>query len=124
MISYVSQDTSHLRGNLKDYAIKQGIDETLFMTVLRKLGFERVMFEKHMEDFSGGQKKKVLIAASLCEKAHLYVWDEPLNFVDVYSRLQIEEMINEYNPTMIFVEHDKVFQDTISTKFVNILRII
>ena len=35
-------------------------------------------FEKKMEDFSAGQKKKVLIAKSLCEQAHLYVWDEPL----------------------------------------------
>ena len=33
-------------------------------------------FEKKMEDFSAGQKKKVLIAKSLCEQAHLYVWDD------------------------------------------------
>lgn len=115
-ISYVSQDTSHLRGSLTDYAWERGIDESLFKTILRKLGFERVQFEKDMADFSGGQKKKVLIAASLSESAHLYVWDEPLNFLDVFSRMQIEELILEYKPTLLFVEHDASFQEKIGTK--------
>ena len=48
-----------------------------------------------MEDFSEGQKKKVLIARSLCEKAHLLVWDEPLNFVDILSQEQIELLLQK-----------------------------
>ena len=48
-------------------------------------------------------------------RAHLYVWDEPLNFIDIYSRIQIENLILEYRPTMIFVEHDKAFRDKIAT---------
>lgn len=115
IISYVSQDTSFLRGSLSTYAEQCGIDESLFKTILRKLGFERIQFEKNMEDFSGGQKKKVLIARSLCEKAHLFVWDEPLNFIDVISRMQIEELLLKYQPTMIFVEHDIAFQHNIAT---------
>ncbi|MBK6087230.1 Lsa family ABC-F type ribosomal protection protein [Ruminococcus difficilis] len=116
IISYVPQDTSHLRGLLSDYARNCEIDESLFKSILRKLGFERVQFEKDIADFSGGQKKKVLIARSLCEQAHLYVWDEPLNFIDVYSRIQIEQLIEENALTMIFVEHDKNFRERIATK--------
>lgn len=83
-ISYVSQDTSHLQGNLTDFARDQDIDESLFKAILRKLDFSRIQFEKDMSAFSGGQKKKVLIAKSLCEKAHLHIWDEPLNFIDIF----------------------------------------
>lgn len=86
--------------------------------VLRKLDFERIQFEKDMKDFSAGQKKKVLIAKSLCEPAHLYVWDEPLNYIDVYSRMQIEQLILEFAPTMLIVEHDTVFEEKIGTKIV------
>jgi len=118
-ISYVSQDTSHLRGNLTDYAVNNEIDESLFKSILRKLGFSRVQFEKDMSTFSGGQKKKVLIARSLCEQAHLYLWDEPLNYMDVISRIQIEELLLEYKPTILFVEHDSTFSENIATKFVN-----
>ncbi|MEG6511080.1 Lsa family ABC-F type ribosomal protection protein [Desulforamulus ruminis] len=119
-ISYVSQDTSHLQGNLTDYAAHNRIDESLFKSILRKLDFSRVQFEKDMAAFSGGQKKKVLIAKSLCEKAHLHIWDEPLNFIDVISRMQIEELLLEYSPTILFVEHDSEFCKNIATKIIEL----
>lgn len=120
LISYVPQDTSHLKGTLTDFAEENHIDESQFKAILRKMDFERIQFEKNMEDFSGGQKKKVLIAKSLCEQAHLYIWDEPLNFIDIYSRMQIEQLIKEYSPAMILVEHDKAFRDSIATRIVEL----
>ena len=62
----------------------------------------------------------MLIAKSLCEQAHLYLWDEPLNFIDIFSRMQIEGLIRQYNPTMVIVEHDRSFGDEIGTKHVQI----
>lgn len=120
VISYVSQDTSHLRGNLSDFAYENHIDESLMKAILRKMDFERIQFEKDMQDFSGGQKKKVLIAKSLCEQAHLYVWDEPLNYIDIYSRMQIEQVIKEFSPAMVFVEHDSAFRAAIATKTIQL----
>jgi lincosamide and streptogramin A transport system ATP-binding/permease protein len=119
-ISYVSQDTSHLQGNLTDYARDNGIDESLFKSILRKLDFARVQFEKDIASFSGGQKKKVLIAKSLCEKVHLHIWDEPLNFIDIISRMQIEELLLSYSSTILFVEHDSEFCKNIATKIVEL----
>ena len=84
------------------------------------MDFDRVQFEKDMADFSGGQKKKVLLAKSLCEPAHLYLWDEPLNFIDLYSRIQIEQLLQAFSPTMVFVEHDAAFRENIATKTVRL----
>ncbi|MBU5439524.1 Lsa family ABC-F type ribosomal protection protein [Tissierella sp. MSJ-40] len=120
IISYVSQDTSDLYGSLSEYAYKHCIEESLFKSILRKLDFSREQFEKNMEDFSGGQKKKVLIAKSLCEQAHLYIWDEPLNFIDVISRMQIEKLLLEYQPTILFVEHDYAFCENVATKIIKL----
>ena len=120
MISYVPQDASHLSGTLSEFAKKSNINESLFKAILRKMDFERIQFEKEIRDYSEGQKKKVLIAKSLSEKAHLYVWDEPLNFIDLYSRLQIEQLIREFRPTMLLVEHDSAFRDAIATKIVSL----
>ena len=120
VISYVSQDTSDLSGGLSEYSNKNHIDESLFKSILRKLDFSREQFEKKIEDFSGGQKKKVLIARSLCERAHLYIWDEPLNFIDVISRMQIENLLMEYSPTILFVEHDISFCENVSTKIIKL----
>lgn len=118
IISYVSQDTSSLLGSLPDFARANRIDESLFKAILRKLDFSREQFDKDISNFSGGQKKKVLIAKSLCEKAHLHIWDEPLNFIDIISRIQIEELLLEFKPTILFVEHDRAFCENIATKTV------
>ncbi|TPG68075.1 Lsa family ABC-F type ribosomal protection protein [Brevibacillus laterosporus] len=119
IISYVQQDTSHLKGLLSDFIEEHEIDETLFKSILRKMDFDRIQFEKDISHYSGGQKKKLLIAKSLCEKAHLYIWDEPLNFIDIYSRMQIEDLIQRFNPTMVIVEHDQAFQQTVATKTIS-----
>lgn len=115
-ISYVSQSSSYLKGDLKTFAKENNIDENLFKAILRKLGFSRVQFEKDMADYSEGQKKKVLIAKSLSEEAHLYIWDEPLNYIDIISRIQIEKLILTFKPTIIFIEHDEKFTENIATK--------
>ncbi len=120
VISYVPQDTSWLTGSLTDFAQQSRIDESRFKAILRKMDFSRMQFEKNLEDYSAGQKKKVVLAKSLCEQAHLYVWDEPLNYIDVYSRMQIEALIRECAPTMIFVEHDLAFQNAVATKTIPI----
>ena len=120
MISYVPQGTSHLQGPLSAFIQEAKLDSSLFLAILRKMGFARVQFEKNLEDYSAGQKKKVLLAKSLCEQAHLYVWDEPLNYIDIYSRMQIEDLLRHFAPTMLFVEHDGAFRETIATKVVSL----
>lgn len=115
-VSYINQDTTKLRGELDEYIRRSGIEESLFKAILRQLDFERVQFHKNMEDYSEGQKKKVLIASSLLTQAHLYIWDEPLNYIDVFSRMQIEKLIKTYQPTMLIVEHDQVFCNEVGTR--------
>ena len=122
VISYVSQSTDHLRGSLTDFAREQGLDGSRFRTILRKLDFPREQFERKLEDYSSGQRKKVLLAASLCAQAHLYVWDEPLNFIDVISRMQVEELLLACRPTLLFVEHDARFCQEIATRRIQVTR--
>ena len=116
VISYVPQKSGFLKGNLVSYAENRGLEIPVFLALLRKLDFEREQFEKDMEHYSEGQKKKVLIAASFCEKAHLYIWDEPLNYIDIFSRMQIEALLRTYRPTLLMVEHDRAFVEKICNK--------
>ncbi|UTC75151.1 ABC-F type ribosomal protection protein [Treponema sp. OMZ 792] len=120
-VSYIPQNFDFLKGPLFDFIEESNIDKTIFLTTLRKLNFPQDNFDKKMETYSGGQKKKVLLTRSICESAHLYIWDEPLNYIDVISRLQIERMILKYSPAIILVEHDKKFNEKVSTDFVELL---
>ena len=119
-ISYVNQDTSGLRGKLTDFARESGIDESLYLAMLAKLDVPKAQMEKDMSALSAGQKKKVLLARSICEPMHLHIWDEPMNYIDIISRMQIEAVLKEYQPTILFVEHDKAFCDNVATKVVEL----
>ena len=119
-ISYVNQDASGLRGKLSDFARNAGIDESLFLAMLAKLDVPKAQMEKDMSSLSAGQKKKVLLARSICEPMHLHIWDEPMNYIDVISRMQIEELLLEFQPTILFVEHDKTFCENVATKIVEL----
>lgn len=116
VISYVPQDSSGLYGRLEDWIAEERLDHTLLKTILRKLGFGRELFDTRLESYSEGQKKKLLIATSLAKKANMFIWDEPMNYIDLLSRIQIEDILLEYRPTLIFVEHDAAFCDKIATK--------
>ncbi len=121
-ISYVSQDTGFLKGGIWDFCRERGLDEALFCALLRQLDMERAQFSKNIETFSEGQKKKVLLAASLMTPAHLYIWDEPLNYIDVFSRMQIEELLLMYQPTMLLVDHDIRFMEKVATRVVDLTK--
>lgn len=113
-ISYVGQDTSVLEGCLYDIADGRGCDKTKFSTILVKMGFTKEMLYRDVNDLSLGQKKFVMLALSLCEQADVYLWDEPLNYIDVYMRKEIERLIKNSDVTMLFVEHDRAFVDAVA----------
>lgn len=123
-ISYVSQTTEYLKGNLKEFAAENKIDESIFKAMLTKIGFSKLEFEKEISRMSEGQKKKILIAKSISEMAHIYIWDEPLNYIDILTRIQIEEAILKYKPTIIFVEHDETFIKNVATKVIHLEKYI
>jgi lincosamide and streptogramin A transport system ATP-binding/permease protein len=119
-ISYVPQSTEHLRGELDVFIAEAHADETLFKAILRNMDFGRQQFDKDIAQYSEGQKKKLLLARSLCKEAHLYIWDEPLNYIDVYSRVQLEELLLAFRPTLLLVEHDRAFLERVATKIIRL----
>ena len=119
-ISYVSQSTEYLKGNLKEFAKQYEVEESIFKAMLVKMGFSNSEFDKDIKQMSEGQKKKILIAKSISEQANIYIWDEPLNYIDILTRIQIEDAILKYKPTIIFVEHDETFIKKIATKIIEL----
>ena len=116
----LTQSTEYLKGNLKEFAKQYQVEESIFKAMLVKMGFSKSEFDKDIKQMSEGQKKKILIAKSISEQANLYICDEPLNYIDILTRIQIEEAILKYKPTIIFVEHDETFINRIATKVVQL----
>ena len=114
-ISYVPQ-TVFYAGNLRDYAKEHSVEESYFKAILSKFGFNSKDFDRDMRLFSEGQKKKAALARSLCERANVYIWDEPLNYLDMRSREQLENAVKSSGATLLFVEHDAAFLNSVATR--------
>lgn len=119
-ISYLPQDIPDINCTLRELAQSNNIDESLLKSILTNLGFTRGQLGKNIRDFSMGQKKKTLIAKCLCERSNLLVWDEPLNYIDIFSRMQIEELILKFKPAMIYTEHDASFCQNTATEIIRL----
>ncbi|MGO3914224.1 ribosomal protection-like ABC-F family protein [Enterococcus viikkiensis] len=121
-ISYVRQNYENNHGTLQDFAEENQLDYSAFLNNLRKLGMERNVFQNRIEEMSMGQRKKVELAKSLAQTAELYIWDEPLNYLDVFNQKQLEELLLSVKPTMLLVEHDQTFLENIQAEKISLNR--
>lgn len=115
VISRVNQDLSWMKGSLAAFCRENRLDENLFRAILSRLGLGKEYWNADLRALSDGQRKKAALANSLSRQAHLYLWDEPLNFMDVLAREQLEELLLNHTPTMVFVEHDEAFVRHVAT---------
>ncbi|MDR1567510.1 MAG: ABC-F type ribosomal protection protein [Streptococcaceae bacterium] len=117
-ISLVRQNYADNTGTLKEFAAREEIEYELLLNNLKKLGIKRSVFNTPIELMSMGEQKKVELAKSLSEKADVFIWDEPLNYLDVFNHEQIKTVILKFEPTLLIVEHDKRFLKEIALQVI------
>ncbi|MDN6639560.1 MAG: ABC-F type ribosomal protection protein [Tetragenococcus sp.] len=119
-ISYVRQNYEDNTGTLSEFAQTHHLSYQELLNNLHKLGLERKVFANRIEEMSMGQRKRVELAKSLATPAELFIWDEPLNYLDVFNHKQLEEVIQEVQPTMLVVEHETTFLQSIATQMIHL----
>lgn len=120
LFSLIRQLYEDNHGSLEAFAENQKCAYQELLHNLKKLGLERENFIQPIETMSMGQRKRVEVARSLLEEAHVFIWDEPLNYLDVFNHQQLEQVILATRPTMLFIEHDSRFIDTVATKIIDL----
>ena len=102
-------------GFLQAHIEAAGMDETRFRQLLGTLEVRGDVFDRSLETFSQGQLKKVDLCRTLVSAVDYLLWDEPMNYIDIFSREQIEQAILMSSPTMLFIEHDETFVNNVAT---------
>ncbi len=67
-------------------------------------------------DLSGGEQKRVLLAAIMIQKPDILLLDEPTNHLDIITLEWFEDFLSKYNGTVLIVSHDRYFLDKVSNK--------
>ena len=107
-------------GLLRDRLRDAGLDESRFRQIMATLGVRGRVLDGRIEDFSHGQQKKADLARTFLIEADLLLWDEPLNFIDIDAREQIEDVLLRDQPTVVFVEHDRAFVERVATQVIRL----
>ncbi|WP_371327372.1 ATP-binding cassette domain-containing protein [Nosocomiicoccus sp. HMSC059G07] len=92
-----------------------------FFNILYKLGVYKKKF-KHNSKWSSGEGKKILIAQELLSLNSLLIWDEITNYLDLLVIQQIIDMIQNFSPTMISIDHDEHYVEEVSTKIIKLIK--
>ena len=105
---------------LQSHIDAAGIDETRFRQLLGTLEVRGNVFDRPLETFSEGQRKKVDLCRTLVSEVDYLLWDEPMNYIDIFSREQIEQAILASSPTLLFIEHDETFVRNVATEVIGL----
>lgn len=91
-----------------------------FLMICACLDITEGMLKRPIQTYSSGEKKKADVARALSEENSLLLLDEPLNYMDVYFREQLEKAVLALHPTLVFVEHDERFGSRVATRAMNL----
>ncbi len=86
--------------------------------MLNKLGFET--YDEKMKNLSGGQRKRVAMAAVLTQESNLLILDEPTNHMDNDVIEWLEDFLKSYNGAIFMITHDRYFLDRVTNRIVEI----
>ncbi len=95
-------------------------DETHLRASLAKFLFYGENVFKRVGKLSGGEKVRLKLFELIQKKANLLILDEPTNHIDIDTKEILEEALNEYKGTLLFVSHDRFFINRLAQRVVNV----
>jgi len=117
-IGYFAQELSNLNGNstVLDEVLASGANMNEARLLLACLLFRGDAVYKKVGQLSMGEQGRVAFAKLICSGANLLILDEPTNYMDIISREKIEEVLEDYQGSILFVSHDRYFTKRLATK--------
>ena len=111
-IKFKNEEDTILNYFIYDYDKSQ----TEARTYLAKYMFYGENVFKRLKELSGGERVRLLLAKLVLQKTNFLILDEPTNHLDISTREILEEALEEYKGTILFVSHDRYFANKVAKR--------
>ncbi len=111
----INEDNDALADLYDQYSVHNGYTANARAEqLLHGLGFKQDQINKPVNDFSGGWRMRLNLAQTLMCPSDLLLLDEPTNHLDLDAIYWLESWLKQYQGTLIFISHDKIFLDKVA----------
>ncbi len=120
-IGYIPQTIEFENGNqtlLEYFSRAVNLPEQRCRSILARFRFDSEDVGKRVKTLSGGEKMRVKMAELLQQEVNTLIFDEPTNHIDIPTKEVLEEAIEEFNGTLIFISHDRFFINKFADKII------
>lgn len=97
-----------------------GMNNTQIRSMLAAFLFTEADVFKRVGDLSGGEKGRLSLAKLMLSEANFLILDEPTNHLDIISKEILEEALNQYDGTVLFVSHDRYFINKAASRILDL----
>ncbi|MGX6978420.1 ribosomal protection-like ABC-F family protein [Vagococcus elongatus] len=117
-IGYLSQQVFDLplKQTVAEFLAINDEQKSIVMTMFIQLGFQASQWYQQIEGLSMGERTKLKLLGHILSEKNLLILDEPTNHLDIPTREELEEVLSQYQGTVIFVSHDKYFREKIMSR--------
>ena len=123
-IGYYDQKQAEFTSNMTilDYVWNQyaHMPEKDIRTILGRFLFTQEEVKKVINDLSGGEKARLQLALLMLEKNNVLILDEPTNHLDIDSKEMLEQALQNFEGTLLFVSHDRYFINELANNIFHI----
>jgi ATP-binding cassette subfamily F protein 3 len=117
-VAYFTQHEEELPANstvLEAMTSATPLNQNQARTLLGRFLFSGEVVERKVAVLSGGERRRLSLAKLVASGANFLVLDEPTNHLDIESREALEDAIDAYDGTVLFVSHDRALIDAVAT---------
>lgn len=105
-----AQDEMRLESSAVEAVMEAApVDDFTARSLLGRLGVSGDEGDKAVQDFSGGERRRIMLARLMAKSADLLLLDEPTNDLDIASQEALESVLSDYEGAMVVVSHDRYF---------------
>lgn len=97
------------------------LNNTQIRSTLAAFGFTGDEVFQEIRSLSGGEKGRVSLAKLMLSEANFLILDEPTNHLDINSKEILEEALNNYSGTVLYVSHDRYFINSTATRILELV---